>query len=202
MTSPSYLTTARYTKHIAPSEYGYSVKTITEPQMCIGIQNHYCWIQVPKYKDMGEKIYYPWSRYKSTLDNSYVRKISKGHRQMCHDKLSSCLAARYHGDPHNRGIQTIHLQSYSISDEFEGQGRQVEKHIFLSLLSFRWGSFVASLPQQIMSHDGMPWHSVYWKWTFSGTALSKLINQSFMLQTASLTFTAFPPYISQLISLL
>ena len=39
----------RYTKHVPPSRYGYSSKSITRTLSCIGLQNHFCWHSLPSY---------------------------------------------------------------------------------------------------------------------------------------------------------
>lgn len=50
---PVILHTQRYLKHITPSVFGYSAKSITDPQTCIALQNHLCWKRVPKYDHPG-----------------------------------------------------------------------------------------------------------------------------------------------------
>ena len=45
-TEPWFLMTQRYLRHVQPSKIGYSVKSITDPLACIGLQNHVCWKRV------------------------------------------------------------------------------------------------------------------------------------------------------------
>ncbi len=47
---PSFLVTPRYLRKVDPSPFGYAVKSITDPMVCIGLQNHVCWHVVEKYK--------------------------------------------------------------------------------------------------------------------------------------------------------
>ena len=48
---PRILHTQRYLRHIKMSTFGYSAKSITDPQVCIGLQNHLCWKRAQKYDD-------------------------------------------------------------------------------------------------------------------------------------------------------
>jgi hypothetical protein len=48
---PWFLMTQRYLRHVTPSKFGYSVKSITDPLSCIGLQNHVCWKRVPRLKN-------------------------------------------------------------------------------------------------------------------------------------------------------
>ncbi len=48
-TSMPFLTICNFFKRIKPSKYGYSIKSITDPQVCIALQNHLCWHVFPKY---------------------------------------------------------------------------------------------------------------------------------------------------------
>ncbi|CAH1774051.1 unnamed protein product [Owenia fusiformis] len=52
---PKYLITPRYLTRITNSEYGYSIKSINDPMICIRVHNHYCWEVISKY-DNG-----PWT---------------------------------------------------------------------------------------------------------------------------------------------
>jgi len=48
-----YVTFMRFTKRVAVSEYGYSVKSIIDPQACLQMHNHYCWMVTPGYTQRG-----------------------------------------------------------------------------------------------------------------------------------------------------
>lgn len=50
---PWYLLSTRYLRHIAVSDYGYSVKSITDSGACIALQNHLCWKRVHKHDSVG-----------------------------------------------------------------------------------------------------------------------------------------------------
>ena len=47
---PKFLTTTRYLTRIHPSDYGVSVKCITDPLICEGLQNHVCWHVIKGYR--------------------------------------------------------------------------------------------------------------------------------------------------------
>ncbi len=48
-TDMPFLTISQNFKRIKLSKYGYSVKSITDPQVCLVLQNHLCWHVFPKY---------------------------------------------------------------------------------------------------------------------------------------------------------
>ena len=48
-TEPWFSITARYLRHVAPSGYGYSIKSITDTRACIALQNHLCWRRLSVY---------------------------------------------------------------------------------------------------------------------------------------------------------
>ena len=50
MPEPKELMTQPYLKSLEPSEYGYSVKSITDPMGCKDLQNHLCWSTASKFK--------------------------------------------------------------------------------------------------------------------------------------------------------
>ena len=39
-----FLKTSTFKYHVSPSKYGSSAKSIINPRLCQGLQNHYCWI--------------------------------------------------------------------------------------------------------------------------------------------------------------
>ena len=50
---PWFLMTQRFIRHVQPSPFGYSVKSITDPLACVGLQNHLCWRRMPSLEGMA-----------------------------------------------------------------------------------------------------------------------------------------------------
>ena len=76
---PAYSTVLRYANRVKPSKYGYSVKSITDSQVCITLQNHYCWKRVKKYDKDSWTLEAPLDiamnqHYKKCHFDSYLRK--------------------------------------------------------------------------------------------------------------------------------
>ena len=76
---PIILHTQRYTKHVEPSVFGYSAKSITNPQTCIGLQNHICWKRITALDKTGWLVDVPLKygqnfHYKKCHFDDYLRK--------------------------------------------------------------------------------------------------------------------------------
>ncbi|KAI0213622.1 hypothetical protein LSAT2_001330 [Lamellibrachia satsuma] len=77
--APWFLATQRYLRHIKPSPFGYSVKSIFNPRACIGLQNHFCWIRHKAYYNRTWNVDVPLSigmnqHYKKCHFDEYLRK--------------------------------------------------------------------------------------------------------------------------------
>lgn len=82
MAESPYFTFMRYTKRAAPSEYGYSVKSIIDPQSCVNMHNHYCWSVTPGYANKG---------HVDVVNSSFA--INQ-HYKYCHLNSTQCAEAK------------------------------------------------------------------------------------------------------------
>ena len=77
-----YLTFTRYTRRVAPSVYGYSVKSMIDPQACVNMHNHYCWSVTPGYMARN---------YLEVVNETFA---VNQHYKHCHLNATECAVAR------------------------------------------------------------------------------------------------------------
>ena len=115
---PWFLHSQRYLTHIKPSEFGYSVKSITDPQACIALQNHLCWKRIRKYDRKNWTIDVPLKfgrnqHYKTCHFDSYLGQLGACERMMKEYFIDRNIE-RFGGELYDRVAQK--LLQFKIAD--------------------------------------------------------------------------------------